>query len=147
MQRVKLADIHQLEVRLVIPLDGYAATDGEIEVHDRELVGSTDHVSEHTRIEEVNATEREELETGYRERFVRGDHRIMLTLQRFFYLGPRRLHLSGLDIDPSHEQHVLVEDEVSLRLPPAHKQLGTRHLVRNAAVGTHHLGVKRVELG
>jgi hypothetical protein len=51
MQRVELADIHQFEVWLEIAFDGYAAADSEIEVHDRELVGSTDHISEHAGVE------------------------------------------------------------------------------------------------
>lgn len=147
MQCVELADIHQLEVLLVVTFDGDAAADGEIEVHDWELVGGADHVSEQAGVEEVDATEGKEPEACDRQRLVRGDDGIVLTLQDLFHLRPGRLHFTGLDVDPSHEQHVLVEDEIALRLAPTHEQLCASHLMRNAAVGAHHFLVKIIELG
>ena len=55
------------------------------------------------------------------------------------------LDLTHLDVDPSHETLLTVEDEITLGLAPGYEKCGASHLVRHATRGADDLSVGTIE--
>ncbi len=111
VERVEFANIKNLKIVLDESYDMGAVTNAEVEIDDGETLRKAIHQWEQAWREAVDARE--------------GKHAKRLTMlgePRTTYILVGRLHLTRLNIRPSHQAHGIVEEQITLGLTTAHDE-------------------------
>ena len=103
-QTVEFANIEDAEVWLDVAKDGLFCADFQVEVNDAELVGEVVEILEQTRIHVMNTCEG------------------VLVIELGIEVGIRAPHFASRDVRPTHQTHVIIKEEITLRLPFAYQQ-------------------------
>ena len=106
-QRTGLADVEKAKAGLYVAIDRFFVTDFQIEVDDAEALGEVIEVGKEPRRHVVNAG--------------KGVLAVVLRID----VGIGTAYFASRDVSPSHKAHLVVEEEVSLRLALADKQGGS----------------------
>lgn len=138
VERIEFSDIHESKIGLDKASNDMFVTVLQVKVDDAEPLGIPLHEGKHGGAHLMNAGKGQELVLVFAGNVLSGLHlrgdavggRDVGGIESLVNSWKWTLHLTGLDVGPSHQSHGVVKDEITLRVTLTDEQRGVPTLAR-----------------